>query len=200
MDWGIVITTLGATGIGVGAVAWLSKELIGQLLEKDIERFKTALQLESQKQIIQFGALHAKRAEIIAEFYDKLTEVQKLSQALPWNLILREYKKDYGQALRGLEPEEEEDIKKLSAAWREMSEFYRKRKLYFTAPVCEQIERFHAITGFISGNYQNVAFKDEHGNTYVSPEVKQIWDASHEALPKAMAQLETEFRTLLSVN
>jgi hypothetical protein len=199
MDWETVITTLGSTGIGAGALAWLSKKLTGLILEKDIERFKASLQLESQKQVIQFGALHARRAEIIAEFYDKLTEVQNLSQTLPWNLVLREYKKDYGQELHGLEPEEEEDIKKLSTAWREMSEFYRKRKLYFTAPVCEQIERFQAITGFVSANYHNVAFKDEHGNTYVSLEVKQIWDASYEALPKAMAQLETEFRTLLSV-
>lgn len=219
MNWTVILTTVAAAGIGAGtvvaAIAWLAKSLIGQVLEKRLERFKASikadgekeiehlkasLELAAQKKIIEFGSLHNRRAEIIAEFYEKLTEVQRLSQVLPWNLILREYKEEYGQAkFNELDQREAEDVRKLSTAWREMSEFYRKRKLYFKAEVCDQIERVQAITGFISDNYHNIAYRDEHGEIYVHPQVKQVWDASHEALPKIMAQLEAEFRTLLGV-
>ena len=216
MDWSAIITTLGSVGIGVGAAAWLAKKLLGQLLDKDLENFKasikregereieslkSSLQLQLQKQIIEYNALHSRRAEVISTLYKKLSSVHTRSSILPWQLQLREYKEEYGQQNRlDLEPSEQKAIETLSDAWRDMSAFYTDNKIYFTAELAQHIDRFQAVSGFVSVNYHNVAFKGEDGSLLVNPEVKRVWDASLKQLPAAMALLEREFREILGVN
>lgn len=215
MDWSAIVAAIGSIGVGIGAAAWLARKLVGQLLDRDLETFKAAvkrdgereieslkssLQLQAQKQLIEYNALHARRAEIIASLYKKLSEVHQLSSVLPWKLQLREYKEEYGQHNRlDLEPDERNAIDKLSSAWREMSAFYTDNKIYFTTSLVKHLDRFQAISGFVSVNYRNVAFKEDDGTLFVDPEVKRVWDASVKELPAAMAILEAEFRDILGV-
>lgn len=215
MDWSAIVTAVGSIGIGIGAAAWLAKKLLSQLLDKDLENFKasvkrdgereieslkSSLQLQVQKQLIEFGALHARRAEVIAEIYKKLSAVHQRSSALPWKLRLRESKEQHGrQSNFNLEPNEAKAIKELGEAWSEMSAFYRDHRIYFNTAVAQHIDRFETLTGFVSLNYENVAFKDDDGVLLVNPEVKRVWDASIRELPAAMHSLEVEFRDLLGV-
>jgi hypothetical protein len=200
MNWNTILTTLGSIGIGAGALAWLVKKFLSQLLEKDIEKFKSTLQFEAQKQLIEYGSLHKRRAELISELYEKLSQVDLAAQLLPWQLQLREYKEEYGQQNKLLlEQHEKEKVEDLSSKWRDMSQFYTKNKIYFNPAVCELIDKFQTLTGFISVNYENVAFKDDDGNLYVNPNVKRVWDAAHQSLPEAKLNLEKEFREILGV-
>lgn len=216
MDWFALINTLGSIGIGVSAAAWLAKKLLSQFLDKDLEAFKatikrdgereieslkSSLQLQLQKQIIEFNALHVRRAEVIAELHKKLSSVHRFSSILPWQLQLREYKEDFGVHNKlGLEPREREAIAALSSAWKDMSEFYFDKKIYFTPELVAHVDRFQAVSGFVSLNYENIAFKDNDGGLLVNPEVKRVWDASLNELPAAMKLLEGEFRALLGVS
>jgi hypothetical protein len=38
-----VVVALGGSAVLIGAVAWLARSLVGQLLSKDLERFKSEL-------------------------------------------------------------------------------------------------------------------------------------------------------------
>ena len=81
---------LGTAAISITALAWLTRKIISHFLEKDIERFKneirlrndfeleslkSRLQTESSLLKIRFTDLHAKRAEIVKELFNKLNSL-----------------------------------------------------------------------------------------------------------------------------
>jgi hypothetical protein len=129
MNWDAVVSVLGAIGIGAAALAWLTKKLVSQLLDRDLEKFKGNLQLEAQKQVIEFGALHARRAELIAQLYEKIHAVNQAAGMLPMHLMRREFQRQYAQEQRfSLEPHEKRTVDALTVHWRELSDFYSKNK------------------------------------------------------------------------
>jgi hypothetical protein len=69
MFWEDLLRTLGGMAILVSAIAWLSRSLLTNLLSKDLEKFKSDLQIESQRHAVEYSALHAKRAELISDLY-----------------------------------------------------------------------------------------------------------------------------------
>jgi hypothetical protein len=79
IDWQVLLTTLGGTSVLITALAWLSKTIISSIFTKDLEKFKAELkesgdlaiekfrskiQLEAQKRIIEYSSLHERRAEL----------------------------------------------------------------------------------------------------------------------------------------
>lgn len=214
MDLSTFATALSTMGLGIAAAAWLIRKLIGQFLDKDLEAFKAAirrdgereleslrsnLQLEAQKRIIEFGSLHAKRAELVAELYGKLSHLRNCINILPHELSLRGYKEEYGQLEPfQLSPSEAISVDKLSLAWRDFVELYEVKKIYLSVEAIGQLDTFLKISGFISGNYHNVAFKDANGAALVDASVRQTWDESFKVLPTILSRLEQEFRSLIA--
>lgn len=121
MIWEEVLKTLGSSAILVGALAWFAKSLLTTLLSKDlevfksdlqvssqqgIESFKSSLQIETQRRSIEFSALHTKRAEFIAELYAKLLSLQLGASGLTREIELREgqIEKQIKETFKELEP------------------------------------------------------------------------------------------------
>lgn len=121
MIWEEILKTLGSSVILVGALAWLAKSLLTTLLSKDlevfksdlqvssqqgIESFKSSLQIETQRRSIEFSALHTKRAEFIAELYAKLQSLQMEASGLTRAIGSREgqIKKQIKETFKEREP------------------------------------------------------------------------------------------------
>jgi hypothetical protein len=74
-------TVLVGTGLGtiiLGVAGWLIRELVKYLLSSDLEVYKERLRSETEKELIEhgtvFGGLYRKRAEVVSELYEKLSD------------------------------------------------------------------------------------------------------------------------------
>ena len=87
IDWGTILTTVGASGLALGVVAFLGRTLLGHLLEKEvrihaarleatntkeIERFRDELRAVAYVRETRFSRWHEQRALAMAELYRRL--------------------------------------------------------------------------------------------------------------------------------
>jgi len=228
MFWEDILRTLGGMAILVAAMTWLSKSLLTNLLSKDLERFKaelqvssqrsvesfkTTLQIESQQRAVQYAALHAKRAELISELYSRASGLYRGILGLSRELGAREARAEHytqnerpaaepwelKEGIHTLSPDEEVKAKAVHEAYKEFMSFYREKKIYFSEEVCNLIESFATLAGYMGVMYQNVAIRDDENQPYVNPLVLKTWDRTSEQVPKLLTALENEFRSLLGV-
>jgi hypothetical protein len=230
IDWQALLKTLGETGLIVAGLAWLSKQIILSVFTKDlekfkaelksngdlaIEKFKSEIQLEAQKRIIEYSSLHERRAELIADLYSRLYQLYNSIQKVLFEYERRQIreevdrkdpsfsKREPWEMIPGthfLHTDEENELKELSTLISGFYNFYSTHKIYFTPQVCDLIDRFAGLAGYLKMNYENVALKDKDGNLYVNPEIKEVWGKAIEAIPLLLSNLEGEFRTILGVN
>jgi len=122
VDWTAIIQQIIpqiVTGILLGLGLWFVKSLIGQSLSKEIERYKSELQLETFEHQTRFAELHARRAEIISKAFGLLCEAHRaVSDWMKW-------------AEWSGEPSFEEKTDSATQAYKEFSEFYRNNSLFF---------------------------------------------------------------------
>jgi len=80
MDSG-TITSLSFGSIILIAIAFLARSIVKQVLDKDLENYKTKLSAEAEKarfeHQVRFSKLHEKRGEVIADLYKKLIEANR---------------------------------------------------------------------------------------------------------------------------
>jgi hypothetical protein len=160
------------------------------------------------------ASLHAKRAELIAEIYKRVFNLNRSIQMVMFEYGRREIREElhrkYEQPKKGpwellpgidtLEESEEKRVKELSDLSRQFYEFYGTNKIYLSPQVCDLIDRFSTLTAYMAMNYQNVSIKDKSGELMVNPQVKEVWDKAIETIPILLDALEKEFRALLGVN
>jgi len=223
MDWESIIKTVGGMGAIVIATAWLAKKIIISLLEKDLAQYKINLEsqsslaikrfeLEAEKKIIEYTSLHAKRASLVTEMYAKLYDLHNAITKLLCEYQDREIREDVdkkrhpkwepGKMVYGvhtLNEDEEKALKELSSLTSDFYVFYGRNKIYFAETICNLVDRFTTLASYMSFNYHNVALKDEHGELYVNPEIKRVWDKAIEVMPELLSLMEQEFRKLLGV-
>ena len=226
MNWETIINTLGGTAILVTAVAWLVRSLIGQYLNKDIERFKAklqaqsdkeiesikaSLQLENQKSSFRFNTLHVRRAEVMAKLYAMLDDLYGSTQMLLSEFKLRQNREDIDRmngainreawelvpGIHLLTEEEKGKIDFVDSSALELYAYYREHKVYLPSEVCAKIDHFLSLTQYTASNYQSVAIKDENGDLMVNPKVKELWASANTAIPSILSDLENRFRSLL---
>ena len=223
-----IIQTLGGTAILVAAMAWLARSLIGQYLNKDIERFKSDLQAKGHKEIealkaelkleiekasFQFNTLHLKRAEVMAKLYGMLDEQYGNTQLLLVEFEARQAREDMDrkrnpyqqnsselvQGIHYLTEEEFGKVKFIIESVRDLYVFYRSHKIYFPKEVCTEIDRFLYLSNYTASIYQSVAIKDKNGKLRVNPKVKELWETSYHTIPGILVDIENRFRNLLGV-
>lgn len=224
-----ILRTLGGMAILVAALAWLSKTLLTAFLSKDLERFKSdlqassqisvesfkaSLQLEAQRHAVTYSALHSKRAELVAELYSRIVELYRGVLELSKELGAREARADeYSKSgaqesepwellpgIHTLSQSEESKATSLHSAYRDFVQFYTEKKIYFSPEVCNLIDSFATLAGYMGVMYQNVALRDEDNQPFVNPIVLSAWEKSGDKIPALLAAVENEFRGLLGVN
>jgi hypothetical protein len=205
---------IAAGGIGAAIIGVIGKLVVDRKLQaqkhehdKQIESLKSKLQLEAQKKVIEYTSLHDKQAQIIADFYAKLSDLYRCIQGLVGEYSMRELRETIEKHLpcipqsgwTDLTDEEKKNIDEARACNEKLFEFYRRNKIYLSLVVCELTDRFCTLASYMAMNYHNVTFKDEDGKLVVASVVKEVWDKAIETIPNLLIQLEKEFRGILGV-
>jgi hypothetical protein len=227
MDWQSLVTSSVVISAAIAAAAFVAKSLISQWMARNIEAFKATLtvehtrfveelranlQLEAQRHQIVFGSLHARRAEIIAELYGKLDELDRAIHIVLSQQWFREIREETDRRFgpekepfeirpgyEVLSTSEQKAVDSLASIARDFYQFYGRNRIYFSPEACDLLYRFGSISFFFAGNYHNIAYKDKDGKPYVNPEVKRVWDEAIKSMPQLKDLLEREFRSLLGV-
>ncbi|MEZ5493003.1 MAG: hypothetical protein R3E61_00040 [Pseudomonadales bacterium] len=214
MLWDEIVKTLGGMAILVAAMAWLARSLINSILSKELEKFKSDLQISAHRHAVEYSSLHARRAEYIAELYSKSVKLYQGIISLSMELGKRSFRAEQyenhekrnaepweiKEGIHTLSPEEEIKAKSLHKEYKEFMSFYNEKKIYFSEEVCSLIESFANLAGYMGVMYQNVALRDEDDSPYINPMVEKTWFKAGEKVPKLLEELEKEFRMLLGVS
>jgi len=225
MDWQSVVQNLVTSGLLISAVAFVAKSAISQWMARNIEGFKAALiaentrsveelrsklQMEAQRQQIMFGSLHARRAEVIAELYEKLNALDRAVQVVLTQQWFRGIREETDRLLppgpsrirpgyEELGPSEQKGVDDLRRLVSDFYQFYGGLRIYFTPEACDLLDRFGTLSSFLASSYDSIALKDREGKLYVNPKVKEVWDGAVSTIPQLKILLEKEFRNLLGV-
>jgi hypothetical protein len=196
-----------------GFVVWLTKSWISERLKNAIkheydqklethkaqlkaqsdvetERLKAQLNIAAAEHEVRFSGLHGKRAEMIAEVYEKLVQAH-------WDASSFVSPIEYAN-----EPSKEE---KYATAMKSMAEFFKyydKRRIYLPQSLCDQLEG--CVTEMRSKAARFGAYlRHERGglSAHLPQQRSDAWDKAWEyfdkEFPVTRAALEKELRALL---
>lgn len=199
----VLITTLGGSALVVGAAAWLAKALITSRLNVDIENYKARLKaasdveiegLKSQLQVaakereIAVNWLHQKRANAIESMYAALVELEESVRVV----------------LDIFSPRNPADIRRYTAdavaKGREVHSAFLRTKIFLTPQTSEILERvLHGLKEPVETYNMYLKNYDDHELHSLSDRKDEAWREVGEVVPRALVELENEFRAVLGV-
>ena len=191
IDWTTFFQIIIAVTGTAGLIGWFIKSLFGLYLQKDMEKFKATL-LEDR---IRFSKLHEKRAEIIAELYSKIVEIE---------IYLEEYKSLPEKEIK----KQNEELIKIIESLKKLYAFQLKNKIYFNKYQCSllikvidhlhRLEKEHLLD-YIDKNMPNIKESSKKEAKKIRELVKKGLDKIEKEIIDVQANLEKEFRNILGV-
>ena len=183
-----LLRELGLFTIGAGFVALIARFAIRQYFEKELRSFQSQLNREG----IVFSDLHTSRAEVIIEFYSKLTEFDEDMKSLVDPMLSR------GELSR------EEKIKQAGESGEELRKYYRKHKIYFPPEICETMDNLLSQYRDTFHEFSIKQIHDSEASLYDEGERTTKWledwkSLTENEVPEMRAELEDHFRELLGV-
>lgn len=183
-----LLRDLGIFTIGAGLVALIARYAIRQYFEKELRGFQSQLNKES----IVFSDLHTSRAEVIVEFYSKLTEFDEDMKSLVDPMLMR------GELSR------EEKIEKTAKSGEEFRRYYRKHKIYFPPEICETVDNLISQYRDTFHEFSIKQIHDPQSSFYEGGERATKWledwkSLTENEVPELRSELENHFRDLLGV-
>jgi hypothetical protein len=170
----------------IGAVAWLIKTLTSQYIAKDLEGYRSELERESLRFKIRFENLHAKRAEIIAEFYRKL-----VSAEIAFNRLMAPF-----QAAGS----DENDNKRHAAdRAQDMQTFFFENRIYFDEGLADSVDKLMDKFRKIFIDFDTVLIKKNVTKEDYVKDWHKVWKEVQGSIPADKKKLESAFRTLLGI-
>jgi hypothetical protein len=202
INWQDLLTTVGGGSGILLAAAWLIRTVLNDRLARDakvfetqlkagadaeIERLKHSLELFAVEHQVRFSNLHAKRAEVIAEIYSQMVEVEQHGKRFVYVDVFDQTRQQaYAETMKRLV---------------EFFFFLEKRRIYLPENICSLMQKFvdtirrHVIRTNI---YEPI---EQPLNQNVLDEkikvIQEVNEAFEGAIPAARAELEKEFRHLL---
>jgi hypothetical protein len=205
INWQDVITTVGGEGVLLGAAAWLVKAIISNRLTLDAETFKTRLKADADVEIerlrsglqktavehqVRFAKLHERRAEVIAELYNRLVEAQQEGERF---VFVGSYAE---------QPEQKEAYNATAQKLRDLYFFVEKHRIYLPERVCTLLNNFmdpvrKTVIGV--GVYSSFEYPTQQTSEAKNRLLLAASEAFEQKIPTARRAVEEEFRTLLGV-
>jgi hypothetical protein len=202
INWQVLLTTLGGGTAFLAVAAWLIRTALDQALTRDAEAFKARLKadadvetekLKSSLQMIafehqiRFSNLHAKRAEVIADIYSQMVEVEQHGKRFVYVEVFNQTRQQaYSETMNRLV---------------DFFFFLEKRRIYLPENICNLMQNFvdtirkHVIrTNIYEPIEQPLNEKILEEKIKVIQEVNEAFEGS---IPAARTELEKEFRRLL---
>lgn len=198
--WQTILLAFGGNAALLAVLGLLGKSLLEKVLARDTLRIETELKANSAAELeklrstlavaaaerhVRFSKLHERRAEAVAETYGLLRE-------LHWRL--GDYVKIFEPA--GDRPKEERR-NDVAEAHKAFINFYRRNRIFLSKPAVEKIEDINqkslkAFYQFFYGVEMTQAARGDGTEKWM-----EIFIHVNEEMPKAISELEDEFRKLL---
>lgn len=203
--------SIGTTLI-VSVIGFLSKKVLEQLLNKDLEKFKNNLQSANEKAKIQFEKeiesykadlnllfskqiqLYSKKSEIIEKLYQKLVELNYIMLDMTVS-----FRNITGKDEKTVQLEELERVNKAAESGNDFFKFYGTNKIYFEKSTCLLIENLQEQFREVHSDY---SFR----HTFGMPPSEMTYEMAKKAservrkdIPKLMETLEDDFRKTLGI-
>jgi hypothetical protein len=202
INWQVLLSTLGRGTAILAAAAWLIRTALNHALTRDAEAFKARLKadtdietekLQSALQMVafehqtRFSNLHAKRAEVIAEIYSQMVDVEQHGKRFVYVDVFDETR----------EQAYSETIKRLV----EFYFFLEKRRIYLPEDICTLMQKFvDSIRKSVIRTNIYEPIQQSFNQKVLEEKVKviqEVNEAFEGSIPAARAALEKEFRSLL---
>jgi hypothetical protein len=208
MDWKGVITSVGGATAAIGAVAWIVRSLLSQVLSRELEAYKqillkdleshkqnlkaeadrelahlsTRLQIAAARERTRFDLLHQRRAEVVAKVYSLTFKVHRAARSftrpMEWSN----------------EPSKQEKFKELGEVGNELGVYFGENRIYFPEGTCISFDDF----------YKKIQIATQAMYDDLNPAAPRKTDAWSEAwktvsqdVPPMLAKLEAQFREIL---
>ena len=207
MDWMTIAQNVGIFGVGTGILAFLIRSLIVNILNrdleaykstltKDVEAFKSNLQLATIEHQVRFSKLHDKRAQVIQDLYGKLVALDTMIHS-----VLKRLRK-VGEATL------DEKVIEYGGLHNELHEFFLPNRIFFGSETCQAIDNLLILsrdTYFDITTYpvdpQSPEYKN--GRQDLLNERHEYWEKARKAfdtdIKNLKEELEKQFRTMLGV-
>jgi len=198
MDWETVAKTVGISGILIVVIGFLLRSIFNQLLSIDLANHKKDLEIETmnfqnilnQKAFehqTRFSVLHEKRALVIAELYNRLSQAQRhAAQAV---------------AIAELEGalSQNERFTNASTSMNLLFDYFEPNRIWFSQSICEKISNYSTELHTALHRFRLEAIK--LGGPYENWDAwKEVWEKIHNDIPSLKSEIENEFRGILDVS
>jgi hypothetical protein len=183
-----IIKFLGGGVILLGAVSWLLKSVITQVLSKSMERHREILKIEAFK----LSRLHEKRGLVITDLYSNLDDLVKAIGAF---VNILSYKGD---------PSLQEKHKIAGESYKKFRQHYDKHRIFFSEDLCERIDTFVKDLKDPAIEFAvNLDFDMQDKKKYMGQDTSKAWSDAYKKfrdnIPAARKAIENEFRAILGV-
>ena len=199
----IVIIALGGQATFLLAVGFLVKSLISKWIQQDTEKFKNQLQKDSNVEIeqlkhalqrtalehqVRFTKLHERRADVIADLYERLAKLLMNSK----NFIYQGGFKD--------RPNQEQEYRKASELAWAFADFVDTHRIYLPETLCASVD---SISDVVRKNVVNVGISNQRDFVTGQPleafsgSLLKAVESFEKDIPELRKSLEKEFRAML---
>ena len=198
MDWTAFAKTIGTTTVALGVIGYFLRGVFGQVLSRDLERFKADLNAKHDIEIerlrndlritaseheTRFTRLHETRAELIAELYKRLVRTRSTFE---WYLTISK---------PGSGPD---DANRCEMAWKEARDFavyFYESRIYFDEELCRDIDE--AIENFKKLYLWTGVYPPDLADSTAKWSQAALHFIEH--FPSIQAKIEQQFRGLIGV-
>lgn len=200
------------TAFVVSVVGYLAKQIINQVLNKDLEKFKNQLQSENDKAKLKFEKeiesyradlnlfytkqiqLYSKKSEVIESLYHKLIDLHDIMLEMTVS-----FRNITGKDEQTVQQEELDRVNLAAQKGNEFFKFYSTNKIYFEKETCQLIEELQKK---FKETHTDYSFRHTFGlppSEMTYEMAKKSVDRVREEIPKLMEKLENDFRQTLGV-
>jgi len=189
VNWYTIIENLGVFGLLAGGVAWLIRELFKGMLNRDLEKFKSALEKDAISHKIRYERLQSERVEVTKEVYKRLVRLHASIRSIT------------NQVQWGPQPSDEEKYRIAAEASKDLISYFDENRIFFEERLAKDIDSFLIALSKTGMNYQ---FHLQAANQDNPELAREQWDKTREQIgvevPRILKQLEDSFRGILGID
>lgn len=208
-----IITTVLTSSLLIGLVTYLAKKLFENYLSQRSKIYIEEKSLEHKKSFHKYSKIFDQQADFYVKTFRDLTHISDENSYLSLAFNIKEKVDPQGskteddaevmdriRKLINPENHEEQKAKELSDFIQKSYKEFRQNKIFFDIELAEQIKKYYELTLFTSSHFNDINYRDPKTNkSVVNPRVITAWKSSTEAAPIIIAEIESNFRKLLTV-
>lgn len=178
---------LGVWGIVSTAAVFILRKFIDSSFAMEMESFKAGLEKEATKFRTQFQHLHAERAEVIKQTYQKLVTVLRNLESM-----VRPFQ------WKGEDPPMAKWDTFISS-FDELHDYFLSNKLFFDYQLATEIENLLKVIAQASTKWSNAQIQKLEGNKEYWEAWKKVWGEVKKDIPGIVDSIEKKFRQIIGI-